>query len=165
MHWAATAVKEKKEAELLDPHISSLKQSVDDMLKVLRLGVACTEQNPEKRPELKDLGGQLEEIGRTRTVVVGGEKAPAVEAIPQPMVAAPAVEAIAQPTAAAPAAEATPTAAKPTGTASTTALQQPQVEGTEKADQRTNAQTTTEGLGSQTDGKFNFMVNLYMFKF
>ncbi|GAB4850022.1 hypothetical protein Ancab_029320 [Ancistrocladus abbreviatus] len=63
VQWVVSAIAENREAELLDPEIaSSDNNNKDEMVKLLRIGVACTEANPDVRLDLKEVVRRVEEI-------------------------------------------------------------------------------------------------------
>lgn len=63
VQWAHSAVSEGMEVELVDPELSSNDtNSRNQMLKLLRIGVACTESNSDQRPKMKEAIRRIEEV-------------------------------------------------------------------------------------------------------
>ncbi|PKU84927.1 pollen receptor-like kinase 3 [Dendrobium catenatum] len=62
VHWGASAVAERREADLIDPQIMGLAASGPEMIRMLRVGVACTKLGPEERPGMKEAAEMVEEI-------------------------------------------------------------------------------------------------------
>ncbi|WVZ20415.1 hypothetical protein V8G54_007737 [Vigna mungo] len=63
VQWAHSAVSEGMEVELIDPELSSNDtNSRNQMLKLLRIGVACTEINSDQRPKMKEAIRRIEEV-------------------------------------------------------------------------------------------------------
>ncbi|KAG2398676.1 hypothetical protein LR48_Vigan04g015900 [Vigna angularis] len=63
VQWAHSAVSEGMEVELIDPELSSNDtNSRNQMLKLLRIGVACTENNSDERPKMKEAIRRIEEV-------------------------------------------------------------------------------------------------------
>ncbi|KAJ4839592.1 hypothetical protein Tsubulata_020234 [Turnera subulata] len=58
----ASAMSEGKEQELVDPRITNAKNSLGQVTKMLRIGAACVESNPEIRLEMKEALRRIEEI-------------------------------------------------------------------------------------------------------
>lgn len=56
VEWVSSAIQEKRERELLDPEIATVSSdaSVDQMLQLLEIGAACTEADPQQRPDMKE---------------------------------------------------------------------------------------------------------------
>lgn len=65
MQWTATAIADKREAEVLDPNITSGKKSVDEMVKLLRMGAMCTEERLEERPTMRAVMEMVDDIARS----------------------------------------------------------------------------------------------------
>ncbi|URD95206.1 inactive leucine-rich repeat receptor-like protein kinase [Musa troglodytarum] len=67
VQWAASAIAEKREAELLDRVIAS-HPSTGDMVRLLRVGAACVDPDPEQRPEMADVAVLIGEIADATAV-------------------------------------------------------------------------------------------------
>lgn len=67
VQWAASAIAEKREAELLDRVIAS-HPSTGDMVRLLRVGAACVDPDPEQRPEMADVAVLIGEIADAAAV-------------------------------------------------------------------------------------------------
>ncbi|WOL12452.1 pollen receptor-like kinase 3 [Canna indica] len=61
VQWAASAIAEKREAELLDKDTAA-SDVTEHMARLLRVGAACVEANPEERPEVAEVAQLIEEI-------------------------------------------------------------------------------------------------------
>ncbi|CAD6256036.1 unnamed protein product [Miscanthus lutarioriparius] len=61
VHWAATAVAEGGEGELVDPAIAAA--GGDAAVRLLRVGVHCASPEPECRPSVAEAAWMVEEIG------------------------------------------------------------------------------------------------------
>ncbi|XP_074559223.1 pollen receptor-like kinase 3 [Curcuma longa] len=70
VQWAASAIAEKREAELVDPNVA-VPGAVEGMVRLLRVGAACANANPEERPEMLEVAELIEEI---ISAFVAGEK-------------------------------------------------------------------------------------------
>lgn len=66
VQWVRSAIAEGREAELLHPDISNAGSFVNEMVQLLHIGAACTESNPDQRPDL------LEATRRIEGLSVGG---------------------------------------------------------------------------------------------
>lgn len=62
VQWAKLAMAEGREAELYDPEIASSKNSLGEMELLLHIGVACTENNPERRLDIREAIRRIEDI-------------------------------------------------------------------------------------------------------
>ncbi|KAJ1418802.1 Protein kinase domain [Sesbania bispinosa] len=62
VQWVFTAISERREAELIDPELSSETNSINNMLQLLQIGAACTESNPEQRLNMKEAIRRIEEV-------------------------------------------------------------------------------------------------------
>lgn len=61
--WVRSAIAENREAELLDPEIAhAAADSMNQMVELLRIGSACTENNPSQRPDMPTAIRRIEEI-------------------------------------------------------------------------------------------------------
>ncbi|XP_059644578.1 LOW QUALITY PROTEIN: pollen receptor-like kinase 3 [Cornus florida] len=63
VQWVKTATSEGREAELFDPEIAHSTSSRGDMERLLHIGAACTEINPEQRLDVREAIRRIEEIG------------------------------------------------------------------------------------------------------
>ncbi|GJR97814.1 pollen receptor-like kinase 3 [Tanacetum coccineum] len=61
VQWVKSALAEKREKELIDPDISS-GGSTSEMEKLLHIGAACTESDPDERMDLKQAIKRIEEL-------------------------------------------------------------------------------------------------------
>ncbi|KAK1264338.1 putative inactive leucine-rich repeat receptor-like protein kinase [Acorus gramineus] len=76
--WVASAAAEGREAELFDPQIlvGASKAAVADMERLVRVGSACAEADPDRRPDMREAARRIEEItgGETSSAAgFGGE--------------------------------------------------------------------------------------------
>lgn len=62
VHWAASAVPEGREADLIDPQLLGLPDTEPEMVRMLRIGVSCANVRPDERPEMKVAAEMVEEI-------------------------------------------------------------------------------------------------------
>lgn len=62
VQWIEAAITEGRETELLDPEIASAKQSISEMVRLLHVGAACTESNPEKRLDMMEAIRRIKDI-------------------------------------------------------------------------------------------------------
>jgi serine/threonine protein kinase len=63
VQWVLTAISERREAELIDPELlDNASNSVNNMLQLLLIGAACTENNPEQRVHMKESIRRIEEV-------------------------------------------------------------------------------------------------------
>lgn len=79
VQWAASAVSEGREAELLDPEIASSRNSTGEMEQFLQIGAACTESNPQKRLEMMEVVRRIEEIKNNKD---NGQGSRTIEVLP-----------------------------------------------------------------------------------
>ncbi|XP_057976354.1 pollen receptor-like kinase 3 [Malania oleifera] len=70
VQWARSSISEGREAELFDPEIASSRNSLGEMERLLHIGVACTESNPELRLGMREAIVRIEEIH-----IEGGQEA------------------------------------------------------------------------------------------
>ncbi|XP_074577569.1 pollen receptor-like kinase 3 [Curcuma longa] len=61
VQWAASAIAEKREEELVDPNAAG-QGAPEGMVRLLRVGAACAKANPEERPEMLEVAELIEEI-------------------------------------------------------------------------------------------------------
>ncbi|KAI3414940.1 Chlorophyll a-b binding protein [Psidium guajava] len=57
-----SAISEEREAEVIDPEIADSIESKSEMLRLLHIGAACTERNPDHRLDLREAIRKLEEL-------------------------------------------------------------------------------------------------------
>ncbi|GMI89397.1 pollen receptor like kinase 3 [Hibiscus trionum] len=63
VQWAQTSILENHVEELIDPEIlSSSPASTDQMVRMIQIGVACTESNPDQRLNLNDVINKIREV-------------------------------------------------------------------------------------------------------
>ncbi|KAG0480204.1 hypothetical protein HPP92_011062 [Vanilla planifolia] len=62
VQWTASAISDRREADLLDPAITSRAPPTPEMVRLLRVGSACTQPNPNERPDMKEAADLVEEI-------------------------------------------------------------------------------------------------------
>ncbi|GMI81332.1 pollen receptor like kinase 3 [Hibiscus trionum] len=62
VQWVQTSISENRAQELIDPEIANNASSTDKMLKVLEIGAACVESNPDKRLHLNEVVTRIEEV-------------------------------------------------------------------------------------------------------
>lgn len=62
VQWTRSAIREGREVELLDPDIASFKSGRGEMKRMLHIGAACTESNPDQRLEIREAIRRIEEI-------------------------------------------------------------------------------------------------------
>lgn len=79
VQWVASAISEGREAELLDPEIANSRNSMGEMEKLLHIGAACTESNPQKRLDMAEAVRRIEEIKGK-----GGQESRTIEVLPSP---------------------------------------------------------------------------------
>ena len=54
VEWAVSAIRDGREADVFDPEIGSSKNSIGEMVKLLHVGVACSESDPDQRPDINE---------------------------------------------------------------------------------------------------------------
>ncbi|XP_008786941.2 pollen receptor-like kinase 3 [Phoenix dactylifera] len=63
VQWTASAIAENREAELLDPAITAGNKAwKPKMVRLLQLGAACADVDPEQRPDMEEVVRLIEEI-------------------------------------------------------------------------------------------------------
>ncbi|KAL0909482.1 hypothetical protein M5K25_020356 [Dendrobium thyrsiflorum] len=75
VQWTASAISDHREAELIDPVITAKAAPTMEMVRLLRVGAACTQVSPDERPEMKEAAELVEEIAAAvagASVEVGG---------------------------------------------------------------------------------------------
>ncbi|MBA0647246.1 hypothetical protein Goklo_015150, partial [Gossypium klotzschianum] len=61
VQWVQTSIADNQVEDLIDPEISHGSNSIDQMVKLLRIGAGCTESNPDKRLGMKEVIGKINE--------------------------------------------------------------------------------------------------------
>ncbi|CAL5443736.1 unnamed protein product [Camellia sinensis] len=77
VQWVRSAISEGREAEVLDPEITNSKKSVREMERLLHIAAACTESNPDQRPEMGEVVRKIEEVR-----IEGDHEARTIEVLP-----------------------------------------------------------------------------------
>lgn len=62
VQWVQTSVAEQKEEELIDPEISNNADSIGEMIRLLQIGAACVESNPQERLDMREAISRIEEL-------------------------------------------------------------------------------------------------------
>lgn len=62
VEWAISAISEGKVFEMLDPQLASSTNSLNEMERLLHIGVACTASNPEDRLDMVEALRMIEDI-------------------------------------------------------------------------------------------------------
>lgn len=63
VQWVRTSLSEKRESELIDPEVAGASAaSLDQMVKLLHIGAACTENDQDRRLDMKEAIRRIEEI-------------------------------------------------------------------------------------------------------
>ncbi|KAL7600666.1 hypothetical protein Lser_V15G25351 [Lactuca serriola] len=62
VQWVKSAMEERREVELLDPEITGSSKCIGEMRKLLHIGAACTESDPEYRVDIRDVICSIENI-------------------------------------------------------------------------------------------------------
>nr|XP_017257488.1 PREDICTED: pollen receptor-like kinase 3 [Daucus carota subsp. sativus] len=62
VEWVRNAVLEGREAEFLDPEIVDNSSAIGQMQRILQIGVACSESNPDQRLDIREATRRIEEI-------------------------------------------------------------------------------------------------------
>ncbi|KAK3121749.1 hypothetical protein QOZ80_8BG0660280 [Eleusine coracana subsp. coracana] len=60
--WVRSVVQEEWTAEVFDAAIAGEARVEDEMMRMLRLGVECTEQRPDRRPAMDDVEARVERV-------------------------------------------------------------------------------------------------------
>ncbi|CAN6202201.1 unnamed protein product [Urochloa humidicola] len=69
--WAASAAADGFERDLLDPALmAKWKFAANDMVRLVRVAVACVEADPEKRPDMREAAARVEEVVAAALVTV-----------------------------------------------------------------------------------------------
>ncbi|KAK7363321.1 hypothetical protein VNO77_05460 [Canavalia gladiata] len=67
VQWVFSAISDRREAELIDPELTTNHpNSINQMLKLLQVGAACTESNPDQRLNMKEAIRRIEEVQREK---------------------------------------------------------------------------------------------------
>ncbi|MFQ6666351.1 hypothetical protein Gotur_032722 [Gossypium turneri] len=61
VQWVQTSIADNQVEDLIDPEISHGSNSIDQMVKLLRIGADCTESNPDKRLGMKEVIDKINE--------------------------------------------------------------------------------------------------------
>lgn len=62
LQWVKSAISEGKEKELIDPEILNNDNPDENMVELLKIGVACAKSNPEERLDLKETVARIDGI-------------------------------------------------------------------------------------------------------
>lgn len=62
VQWVQSAIADNRESELIDQEIANATDSIEQMVKLLHVGAACTVNDPEKRIDMKEASRRIEEI-------------------------------------------------------------------------------------------------------
>lgn len=62
VQWVRSAIAERRETGLLDPNITGTTNSVQEMEQFLHIGVACTEDEPNKRLSIREVVSRIENV-------------------------------------------------------------------------------------------------------
>ncbi|KAK4343339.1 hypothetical protein RND71_036433 [Anisodus tanguticus] len=62
VQWVQSAIADQRESELIDPEIASATDSIEQVVKLLHVGAACTVSDPDKRIDMKETLRRIEEI-------------------------------------------------------------------------------------------------------
>ncbi|KAB5574039.1 hypothetical protein DKX38_001233 [Salix brachista] len=68
VQWVESAISDGRETELLDPEIASSTNSLGQMRRLLGIGAACVERNPEQRLNITDAIQMIQDITLERTI-------------------------------------------------------------------------------------------------
>lgn len=85
VEWAAAAVEERREAELIDPEIiagGGGKRSTAGMERLLRIAAACTDPSPENRPSMKEAARRIEAVTVDGSIAAADDEGGAAAAPP-----------------------------------------------------------------------------------
>ncbi|KAK9281215.1 hypothetical protein L1049_004289 [Liquidambar formosana] len=77
VEWVVSAMAEGRQSELFDPEITTCKNSLGEMERLLHIGAACTESNPEQRLDMREAIRRIEEIH-----IEGGQEAKTIHMLP-----------------------------------------------------------------------------------
>ncbi|KAK9099567.1 hypothetical protein Syun_026612 [Stephania yunnanensis] len=62
VQWVLSSISERKEAELFDPEIVQSASTASDMERLLHIGAACVQDNPDKRLDMKEAIKRIKEL-------------------------------------------------------------------------------------------------------
>ncbi|XP_050285238.1 pollen receptor-like kinase 3 [Quercus robur] len=62
VEWVNSAIADHRQSELFDPEIASSRNSIGEMKKLLHIGAACTESDPEQRLDMMEAIRRIEEV-------------------------------------------------------------------------------------------------------
>lgn len=62
IEWVKSTVNEGREAELLDPETVNDENTLGAMRRLLQIGAACADSNPEQRLDIREASRRIEEI-------------------------------------------------------------------------------------------------------
>ncbi|KAJ4834724.1 hypothetical protein Tsubulata_007681 [Turnera subulata] len=62
VQWVQEAISEKKEQEVIDPELARNTESIDQMVKLLQIAVACVQSDPAERLDMREAIRRIEEI-------------------------------------------------------------------------------------------------------
>ncbi|XP_027192461.1 pollen receptor-like kinase 3 [Cicer arietinum] len=85
VQWVASAICEGREVELLDPEISSDRNSLSEMEKLIHIGAACTESNVSMRLDMMEAVRRIEEIkinGNSNNINNNVQESRTIEVLP-----------------------------------------------------------------------------------
>lgn len=60
--WVNSAVAEKRTSEVFDKEMGGAKNNKSEMIKLLKIALTCCEEDPERRPEIREVFGKIEEL-------------------------------------------------------------------------------------------------------
>ncbi|KAK4747003.1 hypothetical protein SAY87_026040 [Trapa incisa] len=62
VQWVQSAISEEREEEIIDPSIMTSRESVSQMVRLLHIGISCTESDPEARTDLRQAIRSIEDV-------------------------------------------------------------------------------------------------------
>lgn len=62
VEWVLEAISERREVEVIDPEIVDTPNALHQMLKMVQIGAACTEHNPEQRINMSEAIRRIEDV-------------------------------------------------------------------------------------------------------
>lgn len=71
--WVNMLITEKRTSEVFDVEMGGIGTSKAELLKLLKIGLSCCEENVERRLDIKEALEQIEELKETTTDGGGGE--------------------------------------------------------------------------------------------
>lgn len=66
--WVNTMIKEKRTSEVFDSEIGGAKESKSELLKLLKIGLSCCEEDVERRLSMKEAVERIEELNEGESV-------------------------------------------------------------------------------------------------